>query len=160
MIISTEHLPKIREAHEDETLVFTHGVYDVFHYGHLVGLNWAKEHGDELVVGVSTDERVKRRKGPSRPIINQAARLAIVDALEMVDYSFLTEGEYDPRLPASLLAAKILCPDVVVLSDDCTANEESTWKQELSDTPARFVKQPADLRFVSTSEIIQRIKES
>lgn len=160
MIVNIDHLPAIRAAHKDESLVFAHGAYDVLHIGHVGCLDWSSQQGDKLVVGISTDERIRQRKGPSRPIYNQASRLAIVSSLRAVDYAFLTEGEYDPEIPASLTAAKLLRPDVVILSDDCSANEELVWQKTLADTQAQIVRHPESLRVTSTTEIIRVIKES
>jgi len=160
MIIGMEQLPSIRDKHQKDSLVFARGVYDLFHEGHLACLNWSAQQGDTLVVGVSTDERVRRRKGPSRPVIGQAGRLAIVSSIKVVDYAFLTEGGYDPQTPASLVAAKLLRPDVVVLSNDCSPCEESVWNESLAGTGIQVLRHPEALRITSTSEIIQRIKES
>ncbi len=159
MIIKATHLQAIRETHKNESLVFAHGAYDLFHPGHLAYLTWSAQQGDRLIVGVSTDERLQQRKGSSRPIMDQQARLIIVDALKVVDYTLLTEGEYDHEIPASLTAAKLLKPDVVVLSSDCTIAERLVWQRELADT-SLIIVHPEELRITSTSEIIERIRSS
>lgn len=67
--------------------VITFGTYDLFHYGHLRILERAAEHGDRLVVGVSTDELNEGKKG-YRPVIPYDHRAAILEALEVVDEVF------------------------------------------------------------------------
>lgn len=71
--------------------VITFGTFDVFHVGHLNILERARCHGDWLVVGVSSDELNKKKKGRS-PIYSQSERLRIVGALKAVDEVFLEES--------------------------------------------------------------------
>ena len=85
-------------------LVVATGVFDIIHIGHLQFLQSARALGDELVVGLESDERVRRWKGPSRPIQTQEDRLQLVAALRVVDCVFLIEGNrVDPEFYAELL---------------------------------------------------------
>jgi rfaE bifunctional protein nucleotidyltransferase chain/domain len=68
------------------TVVFTNGCFDILHHGHVDYLARARELGDVLVVGVNTDESVRRLKGPTRPVVGEADRAAVVAALGVVDY--------------------------------------------------------------------------
>lgn len=70
-------------------VVFTNGCFDILHVGHLRYLNAAKELGDVLFVGVNSDASVKRLKGESRPINNEADRAEMLAGLEAVDYSVI-----------------------------------------------------------------------
>jgi rfaE bifunctional protein nucleotidyltransferase chain/domain len=74
-------------------LVFVTGVFDLLHVGHLRFLCAARELGARLVVGVESDERVRRWKGPDRPIQTQEDRCELLSALRVVDGVFLIEGE-------------------------------------------------------------------
>lgn len=76
--------------------VITFGTYDLFHYGHLRILERAAEHGDRLVVGVSTDELNEDKKG-YRPVIPYEHRAAILEALEVVDEVFPEHRLEDKR---------------------------------------------------------------
>ena len=76
-----------------EDLVVVTGVFDLLHVGHLRFLCAARELGDRLVVGVESDERVRRWKGPDRPIQTQDDRCELLSALRVVDDVFLIEGE-------------------------------------------------------------------
>jgi cytidyltransferase-like protein len=80
------------------------GVFDVLHIGHLHFLEAARALGGELAVGVEADERVRRWKGPSRPIQSQDDRMALLAAFRVVDRVFLIKGErVDPAYYADLL---------------------------------------------------------
>ncbi len=68
------------------TVVFSNGCFDILHHGHVDYLARAKALGDILVVGVNTDESVRRLKGPTRPVVAEDDRAAVVAALEVVDY--------------------------------------------------------------------------
>lgn len=65
--------------------VFTCGCYDLFHAGHLETLLYAKEIGDYLIVGISSDKVIKKSKGKGRPIIKQDLRVKIISAFNFVD---------------------------------------------------------------------------
>lgn len=85
-------------------LVVVTGVFDLLHIGHLRFLESARHLGDRLIVGVESDERVRRWKGPKRPIQTEDDRLALVAALRVVDDVFLIEGErVNPEYYAHLL---------------------------------------------------------
>jgi len=74
-------------------LVVVTGVFDLLHVGHLRFLQAARELGSRLVVGVESDERVRRWKGSDRPIQTQEDRCELLSALRVVDDVFLIEGE-------------------------------------------------------------------
>ena len=67
------------------TVVWTNGCFDLLHPGHLASLQAAKALGDVLVVGINSDASVQANKGPSRPILNQNERAAMIAGLECVD---------------------------------------------------------------------------
>jgi len=74
-------------------LVVVTGVFDLLHVGHLRFLQAARALGSRLVVGVESDERVRRWKGPDRPIQTQEDRCELLSALRVVDDVFIIEGE-------------------------------------------------------------------
>lgn len=81
MIISLKKASEIKGK-----VVTTVGVFDVFHYGHVIALEEAKKQGDVLIVGVNSDETIKKYKSKYRPIYTEKERIKIVDALGCVDY--------------------------------------------------------------------------
>ncbi|OGE83163.1 MAG: hypothetical protein A2Y39_02140 [Candidatus Delongbacteria bacterium GWF2_40_14] len=104
----------IREDLKKEglTVVFTNGVFDVIHRGHIEYLNKAKDYGDILIVGVNSDSSVKRLKGDTRPINCESDRLIVVDCLKPVDYTVL----FDTDTPYDMI--KSLIPDILVKGAD------------------------------------------
>lgn len=85
-------------------LVVATGVFDLLHIGHLRFLEASRRLGGSLAVGVEGDERVRRWKGPNRPIQSQEDRLALIAAMRVVDSAFIVTGErVDPQYYAELL---------------------------------------------------------
>jgi cytidyltransferase-like protein len=94
----------VEEATAQNPVVVT-GVFDLLHIGHLRFLEAARRLGDALIVGVESDERVRRWKGPNRPIQTEDDRMDLLRALRVVDDVFLITGErVDPAYYADLLA--------------------------------------------------------
>jgi len=93
-------------------VVFTNGVFDLIHAGHVDYLSKAKASGDILIVGLNTDESVKRIKGHNRPILMQDERAFILSNLKSVDYVILFEEDTPEKLIMELL------PDVLVKGAD------------------------------------------
>src|SRR5882724_1929464 len=87
-IISSPHLAsRLRKAKRaGKKVVFTNGVYDLIHAGHVTLLEKAKQMGDVLVVGINTDASVRRFKGSKRPISSEKDRAKVLAALSDVDY--------------------------------------------------------------------------
>jgi len=100
-----------------QRVVFTNGVYDILHVGHVQLLRRAKALGDILVVGINSDSSTRRLKGPTRPINREADRVALVSALDAVDHAVL----FSEDTPADLIRA--LRPDVHVKGGDYIADE-------------------------------------
>ncbi len=98
-----------REGH---SIVTTNGCFDLLHLGHVRYLEEAAKHGEVLVVGINSDNSVRQLKGPSRPIVPEAERAALVAALEAVDYVTI----FDRLNPNELVA--LLRPDVHVKGRD------------------------------------------
>ena len=71
---------------QGKKIVFTNGSFDLLHDGHVTSLQFAREQGDLLIVGLNSDASVRRYKGPKRPILEQGHRARMLAALEMVDY--------------------------------------------------------------------------
>ena len=93
-------------------VVFTNGVFDLLHPGHLDVLLGARQEGEALVVGVNSDDSVRRLKGPERPVRTAAERCYVLAALESVDAVVL----FDADTPLDLIRA--LMPDVLVKGGD------------------------------------------
>jgi rfaE bifunctional protein nucleotidyltransferase chain/domain len=111
-------------------VVFTNGVFDLLHPGHIDLLSAARSRGDALIVGINTDASVRRLKGPTRPVRNEAERAIVLAALEMVDC--VVGFEQDTPLDLVLT----LKPDVIVKGGDYSietivgAREVQAWGGE------------------------------
>lgn len=131
--------------------MFTNGVFDLLHPGHVRYLEAARALGDRLVVGVNSDASARRLgKGPGRPVQSGDARAAVVAALRAVDHVCL----FDEDTPASLIEA--LRPDVLVKGGDYTV-EEVVGRAVVEADGGEVVILPfADGH--SSSDIIERIR--
>ena len=113
-ILSKASMKFIREKFKEEKkkVVFTNGVFDIIHSGHIDYLIKAKALGDILIVGLNSDSSVKRIKGEKRPIISQTERAFVLSSLKPVDYVVLFEED----TPFEII--KALVPDVLVKGAD------------------------------------------
>ena len=95
------------------TRVFVNGTFDILHRGHLALLSYARSLGDEVVVAIDTDERVKELKGPTRPINSCLDRMVMLQSLKTVDkvFSFSTDQELEDLV-------KTTQPDIMVVGSD------------------------------------------
>ena len=96
--------------------MFTNGVFDLLHPGHVDVLIGARRQGDALIVAVNSDDSVRRLKGPTRPVRGEAERAYVVAAFEMVDCVVL----FDQDTPLELIER--LRPDVLVKGGDYSEN--------------------------------------
>lgn len=94
------------------TVVFTNGVFDLLHPGHIDVLDGARREGAVLVVGLNSDDSVRRLKGLTRPVRNEAERAHVLAALEAVDAVVV----FDEDTPFELV--RVLQPDVIVKGGD------------------------------------------
>jgi len=101
-----------RARGDGKVIVFTNGVFDLLHPGHLRYLQAARRHGDLLVVGVNSDRSVRAIKGQSRPVTPEHERAEMLSALTCVD----AVAVFDEDTPVALIER--LVPDVLVKGDD------------------------------------------
>lgn len=113
-IRSWQDAARWRRALATQSLVFTNGVFDLLHPGHIDVLLAARREGDALVVGVNSDASVRRLKGPERPVRGEAERAYVLAALAMVDAVVMFEQD----TPLELI--RLLEPDVLVKGGDYT----------------------------------------
>lgn len=134
----------------DYRLVFSNGVFDLLHAGHLTSLETARGFGDALVVAVNSDESTRRLKGPGRPVQSQADRARLVAALRCVDAVTV----FDQDTPASLIEA--LLPDVLVKGADYSVEEIAGAESVLAaGGEVRLIElEPGR----STSDLIRRLR--
>ena len=111
---------------QGKKIVFTNGVFDILHRGHIASLNEAASYGDILIVGVNADASVKKLKGDSRPINDESTRALLLASLLQTDAVIIFEEE----TPLELI--KILLPDVLVKGGDYTIDQIAGAKEVLA----------------------------
>ena len=113
-ILSKASVKFLREQFkkENKKVVFTNGVFDIIHSGHVDYLIKAKTLGDVLIVGLNSDDSVRRVKGEKRPLISQTDRAFILSNLKPVDYVVIFEED----TPLGII--KAIVPDVLVKGAD------------------------------------------
>ncbi|HEY7783931.1 MAG TPA: D-glycero-beta-D-manno-heptose 1-phosphate adenylyltransferase [Pyrinomonadaceae bacterium] len=133
-------------------LVFTNGVFDLLHAGHIRYLEQARTLGDALMVALNSDRSVRALKGDSRPIIAQDERAEVMSALRSVDYVTI----FDDISPRKLIAT--LLPDVLVKGGDYGLNEIH-GREEVEAAGGKVVSLPF-IEGASTSGLIERMKRA
>ena len=152
-ILSLDELLGVRKGLRaaGKTLVFTNGVFDLLHVGHVRYLAEARALGDVLLVAINSDRTVRELKGEGRPITNEDERAEILAALRQVDYVTI----FDDISPRALI--KRLLPDVLVKGGDYNL-DEIHGREEVEAAGGRVVSLPF-IEGASTSAIIERIKK-
>ncbi|TWR29092.1 D-glycero-beta-D-manno-heptose 1-phosphate adenylyltransferase [Mucilaginibacter pallidiroseus] len=135
---------------EGKKVVFTNGVFDLLHLGHITYLSKAAELGDKLIIGLNTDASVKRLKGESRPVNDQSNRAALLAALFFVDAVVLFGDDTPQQLISRLL------PDVLIKGADYTVDNIAGAKEVLAN--GGEVKTISLVEGYSSTSIINRIK--
>ena len=135
-----------------KSLVFTNGVFDLLHPGHVRYLQQARALGDALIVGVNSDRSARSNKGRSRPIIPAVERAEVLEALACVDGVVV----FDEDTPQALIAE--LEPDVLVKGADWAEN--AIVGRDLVEARGGRVVRIAVEPGYSTSSLIQRIKDA
>ena len=134
-------------------VVFTNGVFDLLHPGHISLLESARREGACLVVGVNTDASVRRLgKGAERPIVTEAARTRVLAGLAAVDCVVL----FDDDTPLGLVSA--LEPDVLVKGADYS-RDRIVGADEVERRGGRVVRVPLEPGF-STTSLVERLRAS
>jgi rfaE bifunctional protein nucleotidyltransferase chain/domain len=137
---------------KNQKIVFTNGCFDLLHLGHIDYLAKAKDLGDKLIIGVNTDDSVRRLKGVYRPLQDENSRLHILAALEFVDAVIL----FNEDTPYELI--KKIQPDVLVKGADYKI--EDIVGYDIVTSCGGSVKTIEYLEGYSTTSIEQRILKS
>jgi rfaE bifunctional protein nucleotidyltransferase chain/domain len=134
---------------DGKSIVFTNGVYDLLHPGHVRYLQAARALGGALIVGVNSDRSVRANKGPTRPINPEAERAEVIAALDCVDAAVL----FDEDTPHEIIFR--LQPDVLVKGADW-AEDAIVGRDIVEARGGRVVRLPIEQGF-STTNVIERI---
>lgn len=156
-IVETKILAREKAQHQlaaarvtGKTVAFSNGCFDILHEGHIFSLSQAASEADILVVGVNSDDSVRRLKGEHRPVNNEHSRALILASLLVVDYVVI----FNEDTPLELITA--LQPDVLVKGGDYTV-EQIAGAKEVIAKGGRVVINPIIQGF-STTGIIEKIR--
>jgi D-beta-D-heptose 7-phosphate kinase/D-beta-D-heptose 1-phosphate adenosyltransferase len=153
VVTEAEAIARARRCQaEGRRVVFTNGVFDLLHPGHVRYLQAAREEGDVLIVAVNADRSVRANKGPSRPILPADERAEVVAALEAVDAVFV----FDEDTPARIVEA--IQPDVLVKGADW-ALDQIVGRDVVEARGGRVVRATI-AEGLSTSQIIEKVKRA
>jgi D-beta-D-heptose 7-phosphate kinase/D-beta-D-heptose 1-phosphate adenosyltransferase len=141
---------RLRQA--GKTIVFTNGVYDILHPGHVRYLQAASALGDALIVGVNSDRSVRANKGPSRPVNPEAERAEVIAALSCVEAAIV----FDEDTPHEIISR--LQPDVLVKGADW-AEDAIVGRDIVEARGGRVVRMPIEEGF-STTSLIEKVRRS
>lgn len=150
LLTQEEMKEKIEELKKNgKKTVFTNGVFDILHIGHLTYLEEARNLGDVLIVGVNSDASVKVNKGDKRPINSQKNRAEMLSGLKFVDYTVI----FDEKTPEKLL--DLLKPDIHVKGGDY--KKEDLPETKIVEKNGGEVKILSFVDSFSTTDIINKI---
>ncbi|HEX5474900.1 MAG TPA: D-glycero-beta-D-manno-heptose 1-phosphate adenylyltransferase [Vicinamibacterales bacterium] len=131
-------------------IVFTNGVFDLLHPGHIRYLQRARAHGDTLIVGLNADASVRRNKGPERPLVPEEERAEVLAALACVDAVSI----FDEDTPAAII--RRVQPDVLVKGADWPA-DRIVGRDTVEARGGVVVLEPVEQGY-STTAIVERIR--
>lgn len=152
-IKSLDEIISIRESCREgkKKVVFTNGVFDIIHAGHVDYLTKSRALGDLLIVGINSDASVKRIKGEYRPIVPESQRAFVLSNLKPVDYVII----FDEDTPAGLIEK--IVPDILIKGADWSL--DNIVGKDIVLKNGGEVKTIEFENFQSTSNIIQTILE-
>lgn len=150
------HVKRVEKTklHGKEKIVFTNGVFDIIHPGHIQLLKFAKSLGGRLVVGINSDRSTKELKGPTRPVNDQIVRKSTLESLGMVDEVII----FDDTKTKSII--ELVHPHVVVKGGEWTADEVRKRDKILASIEVKVFPLVVDSagEKLSTTNLIQKIR--
>ncbi len=133
-----------------KSIVFTNGCFDLFHGGHIYSLSQAAKEADIFIVGINSDESIKKIKGPNRPIISQDMRALLLAHLHIVNAVII----FDEETPLSLI--KHILPDILVKGGDYKTEQIVGYKEVIANG-GKVITHPL-IENISTTHIIKNIQ--
>lgn len=150
------HVKRVEKtkSHSKETLVFTNGVFDILHPGHIQLLKFAKSLGGKLVVGINSDRATKLLKGPSRPINAESSRKSTLESLDFVDEVVIFDDTKTEGIVSEIM------PNIVVKGGEWTADEVRQRDKIPSEIGVKVFPLITDTsgEKLSTTRLIERIR--
>jgi rfaE bifunctional protein nucleotidyltransferase chain/domain len=134
----------------NKKIVFTNGVFDILHPGHIELFEFAKSKGDILIVGINTDQSVKRIKGENRPIFPLGERIEILEAIETIDFIIPFSEDTPLQLIQNLYRI-----DILIKGKDYLPSQV-VGRKEIESSGGKLILFPYKSQY-STTAIIQRL---
>ena len=152
MIIKFSQLSRLRKSLHNKKVVFAGGTFDLLHRGHIESFKNLRKLGDVVVIAISSDKRVKERKGNQRPILSEKERLMLMDSIRYINYCFIAPRPARNKPVPTMRILNSLRPDIFVSAD-------KRWIHFRSDVEKLGVKLKVVPRAhkSSTSRIIAKI---
>jgi D-beta-D-heptose 7-phosphate kinase/D-beta-D-heptose 1-phosphate adenosyltransferase len=141
----------------DREAAYLRGTFDLLHPGHAELIQFAAQQADVLVVGIVSDEVVKSRKGPGRPIMSERDRLRMIDSLKRVDYCFIVPRG-SPDKPSIELVFEKLKPSVFVQRDE--GGDKAAHFAAIADKYSIRTATDTSDKLYSTTNIVESIKRT
>jgi cytidyltransferase-like protein len=154
MITTFEELSNISR---NGKVIYARGAFDILHAGHIAFINFAKEQGGTLVLGIISDDVIRKNKGENRPVMLANDRMIVANGIKGVDYVFVVPEPSKENTATELVFDK-LRPDIFVLYDEVPEYTEH-FKKLLSDYDIKIVLDSSE-KLTSTSELIEKMKLS
>ena len=148
------HVKRIEKIskHKPQSIVFTNGVFDILHTGHLETLQFAKSLGDKLVVGINSDSSTKKLKGPTRPINCEEDRKKLLNSLSIIDEVVIFSETGTQNI------IKSVKPDIIVKGGDYTA-EQVRKQDQVPDHIDIKIAPLLEKEKYSTTSVVEKIKQ-
>lgn len=153
MIVTFKDLKRIKLLHKDEIIVLVGGCFDLIHVGHINFLKRCRHLGNILIVAVSSDSRVRERKGVNRPVIPEKDRATVLSSLSCVNYAIVAPNPRKKKIVPTAQIIHELKPNIFATSDERFNN----YKESLNLIGTDVIYVP-DLRLESTTNIIEKIR--
>ena len=134
---------------QSKIIVTTNGAFDILHVGHIKSLKYAKDQGDILIVGLNSDNSIKKYKSEDRPIIPEDQRTKILESIIYVDYIII----FNEETPCNLL--EIIKPDIHVKGSEY--KEKIPEKEIVEKYGGKVIFINRDIEGVSTTKILNKI---
>lgn len=154
MIINYKNLTQIAKT---GNIVYARGAFDLLHAGHIDFIEFAKKQGDILVLGIISDNVIRKNKGVGRPIRDENDRARVADSIKGVDYTFIVP-EPTEDLSSTEIVLDLLKPDTFVLFDEKEAYTQH-FRDLLNKHGTKLVLDKSDKRS-STTVLIEKMRNS
>lgn len=179
IILKAEDIKPIVEKlrTEGKKIVLTQGSFDIVHIGHGRYCEEAKKQGDVLIVGVDSDEKIRQRKGPDRPVVPQEERLEMMTYLSSVDYVVFKEAEApkwnliklirpdvlvatrETYTPEKIKELKLICGSVLVLDPRATTSTSAKIRRLQIGAAQKLTKKISKRLIGTIEQILEELKD-